>query len=80
MTILACGLRLLSVAGVVSIVAALGSAGVVSISQREDIQNHHSPLHAQITLVDGADRAVILEGVGCNVSICSRVAIRTTEG
>jgi len=78
MTILARGFRLFTVAATVAVVVGLGNASLASISQQRE-QSHRSLLHARITLANGADRAVTLEGVGCNVSMCSRVAIRTTK-
>lgn len=79
MTILARGFRLFTVAATVAVVVGLGNASLASISQQREQQSHRSLLHAKITLADGADRALALEGVGCNVSMCSRVAIRTTK-
>ena len=37
---------------------------------------HPSGLMARITLPDGASRTVKIEGVGCSLSICSRVVIK----
>lgn len=39
-------------------------------------QGHASGLMAKITLPDGTSRTARLEGVGCPVAICSRVAIK----
>jgi hypothetical protein len=38
-------------------------------------QGHSSGLTARIVMPDGTNRTARLEGVGCTVSICSRVAI-----
>ena len=38
-------------------------------------QGHSSGLTARIVMADGTNRTARLEGVGCTVSICSRVAI-----
>lgn len=42
----------------------------------EPRQGHASGLMARITLPDGTSRTVKLEGVGCPVGMCSRVAIK----
>ena len=42
----------------------------------EPQQRHSSGLMAKITLPDGTSRTARLEGVGCPVSMCSRVAIK----
>ena len=38
---------------------------------------HSSDLMAKITTPDGFSQTVIVQGVGCNVNICSRVAVRS---
>jgi hypothetical protein len=40
---------------------------------------HWSNLRAKITMPDGSSRSVVVQGVGCIVSTCSRVAVRSTE-
>jgi hypothetical protein len=42
----------------------------------EPRQGHSERLTAKMTLPDGTSRTVRLEGVGCPVSICSRVSIK----
>ena len=54
----------------------LGSAGVASMTVPEPNQNHRSLLPARIRLANGVKRTVTLEGVGCPIGMCSRVAIR----
>jgi hypothetical protein len=74
MTIISRGLGIIAIAAAVSLA---GSPGGASIARPED-QDHRSLLRARITLANGTDRTVTLEGVGCNVGMCSRVAIRNT--
>src|SRR5689334_8783156 len=38
-----------------------------------------SGLSAKVTLADGETRTVTLEGLGCNVSICSRTVMKSTD-
>lgn len=38
---------------------------------------HSSNLAAKITMLDGHSQMVLLQGVGCRVSMCSRVAVRS---
>jgi len=57
------------------IMCVAGSAGIASITQ-PGFQGHRSSLRAKITTVKGSTRTVILQGVGCATSICSRVAVR----
>ncbi len=35
-----------------------------------------TPLGAKLTSLKGASRAIVLDGVGCSVSMCSRVVIK----
>jgi hypothetical protein len=42
----------------------------------EAFQGHASDLMANLTLSDGTRRTVQLEGIGCSVAMCSRVAIK----
>jgi hypothetical protein len=49
---------------------------IVFTMKAESGQGHASGLSARITLPDGTSRTVKLEGVGCPVGICSRVAIK----
>lgn len=55
----------------------VGDAGVASTP--DDSPNHRSRLHAKLTLADGSIRAVTLQGVGCPISMCSRVRARDTK-
>lgn len=38
---------------------------------------HSSNLAARITMLDGHSQMVLLQGVGCRASMCSRVAVRS---
>jgi hypothetical protein len=35
-----------------------------------------TPLTAKLTSLNGASRAIVLDGVGCSVSMCSRIVIK----
>ena len=62
----------------VTAVGVLGSvAAAVSASYLVKGTGHSSNLMAKITMPDGFSRTVVIQGVGCNVSICSRVAVRS---
>jgi hypothetical protein len=39
------------------------------------LDGHRSSLRAKVTTVDGTQRTIMLQGVGCNDSICSRVVV-----
>lgn len=41
------------------------------------VEGHRSGLAARVTEVDGTNRTIRLEGVGCTESMCSRVFIRS---
>ena len=53
--------------------AALSVAGGVDVSA-----GHSASLNARLTLLNGTTRTVALEGVGCPVSLCSRVVVKST--
>jgi hypothetical protein len=61
------------VVGVVSVVGTFGSA-----TPHDDVR-HRSSLRATVTSVDGTARTVTLEGVGCSISMCSRVRAKDTN-
>jgi hypothetical protein len=42
--------------------------------------HHRSSLRARVTMADGTDRRVTLQGVGCTESMCSRVRARDMKG
>jgi hypothetical protein len=47
-----------------------------AFATQENRQGHLSGLTARITLADGTIRTAMIEGLGCSVGICSRVAIK----
>jgi hypothetical protein len=72
MTLLSRGVRFL----VVSAIVGVGGAAVGSLS-RHATEVHRSLLPASVTVTNGASRAITLTGVGCNIRMCSRTAIRS---
>jgi hypothetical protein len=71
MKVLSLGSRIAAIA----VVCLAGSAGVASITPN-DLEGHKSSVHARVTLADGTARTVIIRGVGCPTSMCSRVRAR----
>ena len=66
------------------VVAAIG--GVVHATSVNSIRTpflnddgHRSSLPIRLTMLNGIERTVTLEGVGCPVSMCSRVRVRSTK-
>jgi hypothetical protein len=59
----------------VAVVCLAGSAGVASITPL-DYEGHKSSLRATVTMADGTARPITLRGVGCPISMCSRVRAR----
>ena len=74
MKILSLGSRIATIAAV----CLAGSAGVASMPPN-DLEGHKSSLHARLTMADGTARVVTLRGVGCPISMCSRVRARNIE-
>lgn len=69
--------RLIILAAAISI---LGSVAVgFSAARPTTSGGHSSNLTAKITMLDGFSRTVIVRGVGCNVSMCSRVAVKSKD-
>jgi hypothetical protein len=62
---------------VAAIVVLGGLAIAFSAASPTKLEGHSSNLMARITMPDGASRTVVVQGVGCNVSMCSRVAVRS---
>jgi len=52
-------------------VCLIGTAGIASTPR--DLEGHKSSLRATVIMADGTARAVTLQGVGCAISMCSRV-------
>jgi hypothetical protein len=61
--------------GIVCLVATGGVAGITP----HDDEGHRSSLRATVTMADGTARVVTLQGVGCAVSICSRVRAKDSK-
>ena len=53
-------------------VSLVGTFGAANPSPHDDVR-HRSSLRVTLTSVDGATRTVTLQGVGCSISMCSRV-------
>jgi hypothetical protein len=47
-----------------------------SETSRQPTQTHASGLKARVTLPDGTNRTVTLDGFGCSAAICSRVFVQ----
>lgn len=68
-------MKVLSLGSRVAVVCLAGSAGFASKTPN-DLEGHKSSLHARVTMADGTARTVTLRGVGCPISMCSRVRAR----
>jgi len=55
----------------------LSASGAAPERLPAKVDGHSSNLMARVELRDGTTRIVTLQGVGCPVSLCSRVAIRS---
>jgi hypothetical protein len=64
----------------VTLLVAFGITRLYSVPRT--FEGHQSSLHARVTAVDGTQRIITIEGVGCNESMCSRVVVNCvkTEG
>src|ERR1041385_9289323 len=73
-------MKTLSWAAQIAAVAALFfvSNAVVARTPDND-ENHRSELRAKLRVADGGVRSVVLQGVGCPESMCSRVRARNTK-
>jgi hypothetical protein len=63
---------------VLATIGVLGGTGVASLAS-QDPEGHRSSLRATAILTDGTARSITLQGVGCNLSMCSRVAIENVK-
>jgi hypothetical protein len=63
----------------VAAIAVLGGVAVAFSARPTSFDGHASNLTAKITMPDGYSRTVIVQGVGCNISMCSRVAVRSKD-
>jgi len=59
-------------------IAGANGPSAVKEAGREASQGHRSGMMARAVFLDGTERTLRLEGVGCSESICSRVFIRST--
>ena len=67
----------------VALIPVLTVAGANESSPKKDSgrlasHGHQSGLMARVIFLDGTDRVIKLDGVGCSESMCSRVFIRST--
>jgi hypothetical protein len=62
-----------------AVICVLGSFPFSAARPAEGGIGHSSNLVAKITMPDGDTRTVIVQGVGCAVNMCSRVAVRSKE-
>jgi hypothetical protein len=63
----------------VAAIAGLLQATSVNTTPLPDASGHQSSLPIRVLMLNGVERTVTLEGVGCPVSMCSRVRVRNTE-
>jgi hypothetical protein len=61
--------------GTVCFVCLVGGTGLAS-RDLHDYDGHQSSLPATLIMADGSSRAVILQGVGCSLGMCSRVWVK----
>ena len=64
--------------GILAAIGVLGSTGFASLAPH-NLEGHRSSLRATATMTDGTARSITLQGVGCNASMCSRVAIENIK-
>ncbi len=69
---------LLARIAILATIGVLGGTGVASLAP-PDLEGHRSSLRATAVLPDGTARSITLQGVGCNASMCSRVAIENVK-
>ncbi len=60
-------------------IGGLGQATSVNSTPMPDDNRHRSSLPVRLTLLNGVEKTVTLEGVGCSISMCSRVRVRNTS-
>jgi len=63
---------------IIAAVGVLGGTGIASLAP-DKLEGHRSSLQAIATLTDGTVRRIKLQGVGCSVSMCSRVAMENVQ-
>jgi len=57
----------------------MGIGGVGGARTVPDEQDHVSSLSGTLILINGESRNIVLEGVGCTSSLCSRVLLNTRK-
>ena len=71
--------RITSFVAVVTTLAALALAPAAAASRIPPEPSAASPLVAKVTLRGGQQRTVVLQGVGCSISMCSRVVVHAED-
>jgi hypothetical protein len=59
----------------IAVVCLAGGAGMASMTPLDN-EGHRSSLHATVIMADGTAHTITLRGVGCPISMCSRVRAR----
>jgi hypothetical protein len=62
----------------VAAIGGLGHATSANSTPLPDDNGHRSSLPIRVTKLNGVEKTVTLEGVGCPLSMCSRVRVRNT--
>src|SRR5579871_4020506 len=62
----------------VAAIAGLLQATSVNSTPLPDDSGHRSSLPIRVLMLNGVERTLTLEGVGCPISMCSRVRVRNT--
>lgn len=60
----------------VAVIGFFGTVGITSVPGFAE--GHAAPSFAKVTFSDGTTRTLNFKGVGCAVSVCSRVVIKST--
>ena len=67
----------LRLAATVTVIGALGADKTAPRPLTSEERQHASSQRARLTLLNGESRTVLLDGVGCPTSMCSRVSVDT---
>jgi hypothetical protein len=62
----------------IAAIGGLGHATSANSTPLPDDRGHRSSLPITLTMLNGVETTVTLEGVGCRTSMCSRVRVRNT--
>ncbi len=68
-------IRLAVLAAAITAIGAVGATQSAPMPAAGEAREHLSSLTAKLTLLNGESRTVVLEGVGCTGSMCSRVLV-----